>query len=84
MGLLMAAVVVAVLTVLARLGGVDVAGIAAMSWWWVVGGFAATMAWFSYADQSGLTKRKAMEKMDKRKQERLDKQRELLTGRRKR
>lgn len=84
MWLLMAAVVLAVLKVLAHLEVVDVAGIAAMSWWWVLGGFAVTMAWFTYADQSGLTKRKAMEKMDKRKQERLDKQRELLTGRRKR
>ena len=84
MWLLMAAVVLAVLKALVHLEVVDVAGIAAMSWWWVLGGFAVTMAWFSYADQSGLTKRKAMEKMDKRKQERLDKQRELLTGRRKR
>ncbi|MBD7961388.1 MULTISPECIES: TIGR04438 family Trp-rich protein [Comamonas] len=84
MWLLMAAVVLAVLKALVHLEVVDVAGIAAMSWWWVLGGFAVTMAWFTYADQSGLTKRKAMEKMDKRKQERLDKQRELLTGRRKR
>ena len=84
MWLLMAAVVLAVLKALVHLEVVDVAGIAAMSWWWVLGGFAVTMAWFTYADQSGLTKRKAMEKMDKRKQERLNKQRELLTGRRKR
>ena len=84
MWLLMAAVVLAVLKALVHLEVVDVAGIAAMSWWWVLGGFAVTMAWFTYADQSGLTKRKAMENMDKRKQERLDKQRELLTGRRKR
>lgn len=84
MWLLMAAVVLAVLKALVHLEVVDVAGIAAMSWWWVLGGFAVTMAWFTYADQSGLTKRKAMEKMDKRKQQRLDKQRELLTGRRKR
>jgi small Trp-rich protein len=84
MWLLMAVVVLAVLKALVHLEVVDVAGIAAMSWWWVLGGFAVTMAWFTYADQSGLTKRKAMEKMDKRKQERLDKQGELLTGRRKR
>ena len=36
------------------------------------------MAWWWWADASGYTKRKAMEKMEKRKQDRLAKQREAL------
>ena len=36
------------------------------------------MAWWAWADATGYTKRKAMEKMDKRKQDRLDRQREAL------
>lgn len=84
MWLLCAAAVLAVLKVLAHLEVADVAGISALSWWWVLGGFAATAAWFAYADASGLTRRKATEQMAQRKQARLDKQREALRGRRQR
>ena len=84
MWLLSAVTLVALLKVLAHLNVVDVMGISAWSWWWVLGGFALCAAWFAYADRSGLTSRKAMDQMAQRKQERLDKQRELLGSRRKR
>lgn len=84
MWLLCAAAVLAVLKVLAHLEVADVAGVATMSWWWVLGAFALTAAWFAYADASGLTRRKAVEKMELRRQERLSKQRDALRGRRQR
>ena len=49
-----------------------------LSWWWVLSPFAMAMAWWAWADTSGYTKRKVMEGMDKKKQDRIDKQREAL------
>ena len=48
------------------------------SWYAVLSPFGMAMAWWWWADASGYTKRKAMEKMEKRKQDRLAKQREAL------
>lgn len=84
MWLLCAAVLLGVLKVLAYLEITDIAGVAAMSWWWVLGGFALSAAWFSYADNSGLTKRKAAQRIEERRQKRLQKQREMLGLHRKR
>ena len=55
-----------------------------MSWWWIVGGYALCAAWFTYADRSGLTTRKAMERMELQRKQRIEKQREILGTRRKR
>jgi small Trp-rich protein len=52
--------------------------VAAWSWWIVLAPFGLAVAWWSYADASGLTKKRASAKMDRKKQERLDKQREKL------
>ncbi len=56
--------------------GVD--PVAQWSWWWVLSPFAGAAVWWAWADSTGYTKRKAMEKMEKRKRERVDKQRESL------
>lgn len=48
------------------------------SWWIVLAPFALAVAWWAWADGSGLTKRREMDKMDKRKADRIDKQREAL------
>lgn len=54
-------------------------GLAAdMSWWWVLSPFALAIVWWTWADLSGYTKRKEMQKMDQKKQERLDRQRAAL------
>lgn len=84
MWLLCAAGLLAVLKVLAHFDISDVAGISAMSWWWVLGGFALSAAWFAYADYSGLTQRKVMQRFEQRKQKRIQAQREILGSRRKR
>lgn len=52
--------------------------VAGWSWWIVLAPFALAVAWWAWADFSGYTKRKAMEKMDQKKRDRLDKQREKL------
>ena len=52
--------------------------VADLSWWWVLSPFALAVAWWAWADISGYTKRKAMQKMDQKKQNRIDRQREAL------
>ena len=56
----------------------DIAPVAQCSWWWVLTPFALTILWWAWADSTGYTKRKAMEKMDQRKKDRLDKQKQAL------
>ena len=52
--------------------------VAAWSWWIVLAPFPLAVAWWAWADSSGLTKRRAMDKMDKRKADRRDKAMESL------
>ena len=44
--------------------------VAGLSWWWVLLPFFLAAAWWSWADYSGYTKRKAMERENKRRDER--------------
>ncbi len=64
--------------VLILLKYLEIGPVAAWSWLWVLAPFGLAVAWWSWADATGYTKRKAMDRMDKRKQERLDKIRESL------
>ncbi len=52
--------------------------VAEWSWWIVLSPFALAVVWWWWADASGYTKRKEVEKMDKRKQDRIDKQRDAM------
>ena len=56
----------------------DIAPAADLSWWWVLSPFALAVAWWAWADASGYTKRKEVEKMDDRKYKRIDKQRAAM------
>ena len=56
----------------------EIGFVAGLSWWMVLTPFALAVAWWWFADASGYTKRKEIEKMDERKQKRLDKQQETL------
>ena len=51
---------------------------AAWSWWVVVSPFFAAVAWWAYADSTGLTKRREMDKLENRKLERRRKNLEAL------
>ncbi|MDI3380257.1 TIGR04438 family Trp-rich protein [Xenophilus aerolatus] len=56
----------------------EVGFVATLSWWIVLIPFGLAMAWWAWADASGYTKRKAMEREDRRKQERIDRQRSQM------
>ena len=56
----------------------EIGPVAQWSWWWVLSPFAVTLLWWAWADMTGYTKRKAMEKMEERKKERIERQKETL------
>ena len=58
--------------VLLLLKYLEIGPVAALSWWWVLTPFALAVAWWAWADSSGYTKRKAMEREDERRQDRID------------
>jgi small Trp-rich protein len=53
----------------------EVGMVAGWSWWIVLSPFAMAVAWWAWADSSGYTKRKVVEREDARKQARIDRQR---------
>ncbi len=52
--------------------------VATWSWWVVLSPFALAFAWWTWADWSGYTKRKAVERENAKKQARIDKNKEKL------
>lgn len=44
-----------------------------LSWWWIGAPFVGAVLWWEFADRSGYTKRKAMDRMDERKEARRQK-----------
>ena len=56
----------------------EIGVVADWSWWWVLAPFAGAMLWWTWADWSGYTKRKAMERDDQRRLDRINRHREAL------
>lgn len=56
----------------------EVDPVAAWSWWIVFAPFGLAVAWWTWADASGYTKRKAMEAENARKQERIERSKDAL------
>jgi small Trp-rich protein len=52
--------------------------VAGWSWIWVLSPFALAVAWWSWADASGYTKKRAMERENERKNARIEKNRENI------
>ncbi|MBK6388868.1 MAG: TIGR04438 family Trp-rich protein [Rhodoferax sp.] len=52
--------------------------VATWSWWIVLTPFALAVVWWAWADSSGYTKRKAMEREDARRKARVDKNKEAI------
>ena len=52
--------------------------VAAWSWWLVMAPFALAVAWWAWADTTGYTKRKAMAREDKRRDERRERTKAAL------
>ncbi len=61
-------IVIGVLLILLKLAEFGPFG--ELSWWWVLAPFGAAVLWWEFADKSGYTKRKEMEKLDERKEAR--------------
>ena len=53
----------------------EIGPVATLSWWLVLIPFPLAVAWWAWADSTGYTKKKEMNKMDLRKKERIEKQR---------
>lgn len=64
--------------VLMALKYLEIGPVAAWSWWWVLAPFALAVAWWSWADSSGYTKRKAMERENEKRQARIDRNKEAI------
>ncbi len=56
----------------------EIGPVAALAWWVVLIPFGLALAWWAYADASGYTKRKVMEREEARKQDRIERQRSQL------
>ncbi|HUR90978.1 MAG TPA: TIGR04438 family Trp-rich protein [Ramlibacter sp.] len=52
--------------------------VAAWDWWVVLSPFGLAVLWWWYADWSGYTKKKAVERENEKKQKRIDKSKESL------
>ena len=56
----------------------EIGPVAQWSWFVVLIPFGLAVAWWAWADWSGYTKRKAVEREDRRRQDRIDRQRSQL------
>ena len=64
--------------VLMLLKFLEIGLVANLSWIWVLSPFAMAVAWWAWADASGYTKRRAMERENERKNARILKNRENI------
>ena len=69
-------VVLGVLLIALKLA--DFGPVALWGWWWVLSPFAAAALWWAFADSSGWTKRREMDKLEDKKLERRRKNMEAL------
>jgi small Trp-rich protein len=64
--------------ILLALKYLEIGPVALWSWWIVLAPFGLAVAWWAWADWSGYTKKKAIDRENARKQARIDKQREAM------
>jgi small Trp-rich protein len=64
--------------ILIALKYLEIGPVAAWEWWWVLSPLGLAVAWWWWADWSGYTKKKAVDKENARKQARIDKSRDAL------
>lgn len=64
--------------VLLALKYLEIGPVANLSWWWVLSPLVLAVAWWAWADASGYTKRKAMDREDQRRKARVDKNRAAI------
>ena len=64
--------------ILLALKYLEIGPVAAWAWWIVLAPFGLAILWWTWADASGYTKKKAMERENARRQARIDGNREAL------
>jgi small Trp-rich protein len=64
--------------VLLALKYLEIGAVAAWDWWVVLLPFGLTVLWWAWADASGYTKRKSMDRENAKRQARIDKNREAI------
>jgi small Trp-rich protein len=75
-GVTMWFIVIGVLLIALKLG--EIGPVAGWAWWIVLTPFACALAWWAFADSSGLTKKREMDKLEEKKVERRRKAMEAL------
>lgn len=56
----------------------EIGPVAAWDWWVVLAPFGLAMAWWAWADSSGYTKRKSMERENARRDARIERNKEAI------
>jgi len=56
----------------------EIGPVAVWAWWIVLSPFGMAVAWWAWADATGYTKRKAMEREEARRTDRIERSREAL------
>jgi small Trp-rich protein len=74
--MVMGFLIVGVLLLVLKLA--EVGAVAAWSWWAVLAPFALAVAWWGLSDKAGLTQRRAMDKMERKKELRRQRNLEAL------
>lgn len=64
--------------VLTLLKYLEIGPFATWSWWWILLPYGLTALWWAWADSTGYTKRREVEKTEQRKQDRINKHKEAL------
>lgn len=64
--------------VLLALKYLEIGQVATWEWWWVLSPFGLAVVWWTWADWSGYSKKKAVRRENERKQARIDKSRKSL------
>jgi len=62
----------------------EVGPLAGLSWWWLLLPYGLTVAWWSFADATGWTKRRVVEREEARKLKRIERQKAAMGVRKRR
>jgi small Trp-rich protein len=64
--------------VLLTLKYLEIGQVATWEWWWVLSPFGLAVVWWAWADWSGYSKKKVVQRENQRRQARIDKSRQSL------
>jgi small Trp-rich protein len=64
--------------VLIALKYLEIGQVATWEWWWVLSPFGLAVLWWAWADWSGYSKKKVVQRENQRRQARIDKSRQSL------